>query len=552
MSSVLFDLVKNKAYKDEEIQEISLNSSGKKTNWIFDFKNLGMSKLFLEEFSKSFWEAFESSEYDDVYIGGMETGAISLVSGISLFAPTSKNVVPFYIRKSRKKSDLANLIEGDLGTGKPIILVDDIINNGRTFRKQIQILEDQGFAVSAIFTCLRFRDMAVYQDLLDKNIKIISIFELNDFKEVLPVANLKDVKQDISHIYKYSNVFKLALTDKPNLYVVVPKSGPVIAGDYIYLGSDDGSFFCLNKSDGSIIWQYKVLFGSSGKRIFSTPVIYRDRVMFGAYDGNLYCLNKNTGETDWVFFDADWIGSSPCIDQDKGVVFIGLEFGLFKKRGGVVAIDIKTGKALWKNYTMTGLTHASPAYCDGVVVCGCNDNFMYAFNSKTGEIIWKFETKGEVKYSACFDKKMSYVIFGSMDGGLYVLNYKNGELYHKFEALFGFYSTPAIEGVLVIIGSLDKYIYCFNLETKEIEWKFETNGRIFASPVIDKNSIFLGSNDGTLYELETKTGEVVSKTQFSERIVNRIIVERDEDGKRILFVPTHACELYKMVENNLS
>lgn len=549
MSSILFDLVKNKAYKDEEIQEISLNSSDKKTNWIFDFKNLGMSKVFLDEFSRCFWEAFASADYNDVYVGGMETGAISLVSGVSLLVPDTKCVSPFYIRKSRKKSDLANLIEGDLSNDKPIILVDDIINNGKTFRKQITILEDRGFTVSAVFTCIRFRDMSAYQDLLDKNIKIISIFELNDFQKVLPVSNLKDVKQEISHIYKYTNSYKLALTDKPNLYMVVPKSGPVMAGDYIYLGSDDGSFSCLNKEDGSIVWQHKVMFGGAGKRIFSTPVIYKNVVMFGAYDGNLYCLDRLTGKIVWVFFDADWIGSSPCVDYKNAVVFVGLEFGLFKKKGGVAAIDIKTGKAVWKNYTMTGLTHASPAYHDGLVVCGCNDNVMYAFNSKTGAIVWKFETRGEVKYSAVFDDKRGYVIFGSMDGCLYVLNYKNGMLYHKFEALFGFYSTPVLAGNLIIIGSLDKYIYCFNVITKKVEWRYATGGRIFASPVLDKGSIFVGSNDGVLYELEITTGLVISKTQFSERIVNRVVVDYDKKGKKVLFVPTHACELYKMIEN---
>lgn len=549
MSSILFSLVKNAAFKDKEIQEISMNSSDKKIGWIFDFKNLGMSKAFLNEFSKCFWETFNESEYDDVYVGGMETGAISLVSGISLLSPTSKHVSPFYIRKSRKKSDLANVIEGDLSKDKPIILVDDIINNGRTFRKQITILEERGFKVSAIFTCLRFRDMDTYQDLLDKNIKIISIFELNDFKEVLPVSNLKDVKQETSYLNKYSNAYKLSLTNKPNLYLVVPKSGPVLDEGNVYIGSDDGSFSCLKSLDGSVVWQYKVLFGGSGKRIFSTPIIYKNTVIFGAYDGNLYCLNKVSGKIEWVFFDADWIGSSPCVDHAKCIVFIGLEFGLFKKRGGVAAIDIKTGKALWKNYTMTGLTHASPAFCDGIVVCGCNDNFLYAFDSDNGKILWKFETKGEIKYSAVFDQNRKYVIFGSLDGGLYVLHLKSGKLYHTFEALFGFYSTPVIDGNLIIVGSLDKYVYCFNLDTKKVEWKFATGGRIFASPVLNKGAIFIGSNDGVLYELASKTGSLLSKIQFSERIVNRVVVEYDQNNKKVLYVPTHACELYKMLEN---
>ncbi len=549
-SETLFNLIKENVYKTEEIQEVSRNSQEIPMSFIFDFKSQGLSKVFLEEYSKHFWETFQGDGYADIQIGGMETGAIPLIAGVSLFAPSTKNVSSFYIRKSRKKSDLANLVEGDVREGVPIVLVDDLINNGRTMRKQIAILEERGHKVNAIFTCLRFRDVSAYQDLIDKGIQVASIFELNDFSQVLPVKNLQSSKHKSEYAEKYTTISKLTLTNKPNLYMVVPKSGPVIADDYIYMGADDGNFFCVSTHTREVVWRYKVLFGTAGKRIFSTPVVYKDVVMFGAYDGNLYCLDRFTGERKWVFMDADWIGSSPCIDERKGVVFVGLEFGLFKKRGGVVAIDITSGKALWKNYTMEGLTHASPSYNrkTNSVVCGCNDTYMYAFNARTGDILWKHKTEGEVKYGAIFDDKRGAVIFGSMDGRVYVLSMKDGTSMYTFEARFGFYSTPVLYKDTVIIGSLDKRVYCFSLSSKETRWVFETAGRIFASPFLDGERVFIGSNDGRLYELNAETGTLVSSIQFTERIVNRIAIEHTKEGKRILYVPTHTGELYTVVE----
>lgn len=550
MSRILFNLIQNKVYKEQEIQEVSFNSTDKKTNWIFDFKGQGLSKVFLEEYSKAFWESFTGESYKDIQVGGMESGAIPLVSGVSMRSPSSINASFFYIRKSRKKSDLANLIEGDLQKNCPIILVDDILNRGKTMKKQIKIIEDLGLTVSAIFVCLRFRDMSAYQDLIDKGIKIMSIFELNDFSDVLPVKNLVSLPPHFEHASRYDFMYRARLTDKPNLYLVIPKSGPVIADEYLYMGVDDGNFFCIDNRSGEVVWCYKVLFGASGKRIFSTPVIYEDVVIFGAYDGNLYCLDRFTGARRWVFMDADWIGSSPCVDVDKGIVFIGLEFGLFTKRGGIVAVDITSGKALWKNYTMEGLTHASPSYNrkTNIVVCGCNDTYMYAFHAKTGKILWKFKTEGEVKYGAIFDDKRGLTIFGSMDGGVYLVNMKDGSLFHKFEARFGFYSTPVLDGDSVIIGSLDKIVYSFNIVSKKTNWTFETSGRIFASPLLDKGSVFIGSNDGRLYEIDKDKGSLITSIQLTERIVNRICLENTKDGKRVLYVPTHIGELYKMIE----
>lgn len=549
MSDILFSIIKDKVYEDEAIQDVSRNSQEKVITWIFNFKGQGLSKVFLQEYARCFWNVFGNKANTQIQIGGMEAGAIPLITGVTLFAPEGPSVSGFYVRKSRKKSDLANLIEGELFSSVPIILVDDIIKSGATMRKQIKILEDLGHRVSAIFVCLRFMDMAAYRDLSDKGIEIKSIFELDDFKDVLPVRNLV-VKPAIPLPEKYVFDYKVALTDKPNLYLVIPKSAPLLAGEYLYMGVDGGLFYCLKAGDGSKIWTYTVLFGEAGKRIFSSPVAYEDRVLFGAYDGNLYCLDRFTGKREWVFTDADWIGSSPCVDAVNGIVYIGLEFGLFKKHGGVAAIDIRTGKVKWKNYTMTGLTHASPAHGkeSNLVVCGCNDNYLYAFDARTGEIIWKFETRGEIKYGAVFDEKRGLVIFGSLDASVYVLQSKDGALYHKFEAQDGFYSTPILKDNLVVIGSLDKIVYCFNLDTKEIEWTFETQGRIFASPVLDDGSIFIGSNDGRLYELDIQTGKVLATIQLTERIVNKIQIGHWADGKRILYIPTHTGELYRVKE----
>ena len=549
MRDVLFDIVKNKVFENDRIQKVSLDSQGDKIDWVFDFKGQSLSHTFLREYASCFWNTFGAKYDHGIQVGGMESGALPLIAAISLLARDTTDVTSFYIRKSRKKSDLANRVEGELRDNVPIVLVDDILNHGNTIRKQVAILEEQGYTVSAVFVCLRFRDMTSYADLLAKGIEIISLFELNDFSSSLSIRNLVD-RTPALHAQKYTLQYKVALTARPNLYAVVPKSAPALVGKHLYLGVDDGRFYCLNADDGSVVWTYRVMFGDHAKRIFSSPSIYEDVVIFGAYDGNVYCLDRFSGKRRWVCMDADWVGSSPCIDTKNGIAFIGLEFGLFGKRGGVVAINVRTGKPLWKQYGMKGLTHASPAYSgkQHLVVCGCNDNRLYALDAATGAIIWDFETGAEIKYGAVFDEERGLVIFASLDGGVYVLHAKTGTLYHRFEAQAGFYATPILSGDRIIIGSLDKQVYCFNLATKTTEWTFATNGRVFASPILDGDSVFIGSNDGRLYELDVASGKARAVVQLTERIVNRIQIGHSPDGKRLLYVPTHVGELYKMKE----
>jgi len=551
MSDILFKIITEKVFKNEEIQKVSLNSTGSvMESWIFDFKAEGLSRVFLREYATHFWESFRYRFGNHVQIGGMETGAIGLVAGVLTYTPDGVSSMGFYIRKSRKKSNLANLVEGNLLLNTPIILVDDILNFGRTIRKQVVILEDLGYTVAAIFCCLRFRDMSHYQDLLDKGILIVSIFELDDFKHILPVCNLVTKTRAVSLEKKYVTDYKVTLTKQPNAYLVAPKSAPLLVNEYIYMGVDGGFFYCLRAEDGSVVWMYRIFFGDRGKWILSSPAVVEDRIIFGAYDGNIYCLNRFTGKRLWVHMDADWVGSSPCIDDVRGTAYIGLSFGLPKKRGGIIALDIRNGQVKWKNYTMAGRAYASPAYSKKyvLVVCGSDDGCMYAFHAKTGAIVWKFQTRGSIKGGAIFYEENGLVVFGSLDGGVYVLSVKDGSLYHRFEARFGFYSTPVIDQHRIITGSLDKNVYCFDIVKKNILWTFETFGRVFASPILDGQSIFIGSNDGMMYELDTQTGHRIASVQLMERIVNKVQVSHQLNGRNRVYIPTHMGELYSIRE----
>lgn len=81
------------------------------------------------------------------------------------------------------------------------------------------------------------------------------------------------------------------------------------------MGIDDGNFVCIDTDTSLIVWSFRVPFGTMGKRILSSPAIYKNFVFFGAYDGTFYCIDKHTGKVVWTCIDADWIGSSPCINN---------------------------------------------------------------------------------------------------------------------------------------------------------------------------------------------------------------------------------------------
>ena len=527
----------------------------RESGWIFDFRRVIFRKDILEAVAHAFWETFETQT--SLQVCGLESAALPIVAGISLTQPDTFDTPmhAVYMRKSRKKDGLMRMIEGTpAGKDVPFVLVDDILNSGKTFIRQVEVLEALGYRVSALWTILRFRDADFYDYFENKGIAVHSLFELNDFADTLDTHNLEP-RHHAPLRMPFRSLWKFA-SDNPNYFHVVSKSNPVHDDTKIYMGSDSGNFWAINQHDGSIAWKYKVGFHAKGKSIFSSPALHDGTVFFGAYDGNVYALDTDTGKKKWVFWEADYIGSSPTLAPELGLVFVGLEFGLIKKRGGIAALDIHTGKKVWE-YSMQAYTHSSPYYLPRTkqVVVGGNEGIVYLFNAKTGALVWEFATgatteeervhgfsRFDIKESFAYDAETDAIYFGNSNALFFALNRKTGEELWRFDgAQFGFLSTPYVYKDTVITTSLDKHVYCLDKHTGAVRWTYHAGARIFASPTVINNRVYVGSNTGRLVELDPDTGTELAFITVPERITNTVIYN---DTTKRYFLPTFANELY--------
>lgn len=513
--------------------------NGRIGTWTYDFRPLLLNNESLDLACRSLWDALPKNP--PFQIGGLETAAIVLVAG--LLAKAREHGIHtngFYIRKSRRKDGLQNQIEGIL-TDKNIVLVDDALNSGRSFMRQIKAIEEAGKKVHTIAVLIRYRDLSFYKEFTDRGIKIVSIFTLKDLPgehDAKPhgTQHPSPLPRDPFNIeWKFESL-------NPSYFNVLPKSAPAIDDARLYFGADNGTLWALNQSDGTVAWSFKTLYGAGAKRIFSSPAVSKGIVYFGAYDGNFYALDSSTGNKKWVFMDADWVGSSPCVAKDLGAVFVGLEFGLWNKAGALVALDTNTGEKRWQ-YTTETMVHSSPAYSKkfGLVVVGSTEGKVYACNAGTGSLLWTYSTGGPVRASFAFDEERGYVCFGSEDRNIYVLDVRTGKKVYSIEILEPIYSSPIVAQGHLYFGLLDKRMMCIDLKNGNVLWTTWAHSRIFSSPIIIDGNIFFGSNDGRLYEVDANTGQEISYMQLTERIVNKIAYN---PHSKQFFVPTYANQIY--------
>jgi len=531
----LLEIIKKDVVVTDSQQKI-VSPSGvaeKEGSWLLDFRNIFLDPIALELIVEIFWDRFEK-EYP-FQVGGQEIAAIPLVAAIVLHSQKmGKPINGFIIRKSRKPIGLQKIIEGKINSEK-IILVDDLTNSGQTFLHQIKILKAVRRKVDSVFVLVSFREKESKDLLTQKDVRFFSLYSLKDLglsveKDKTPIQNF-----DILWHFK---------SPKPNFFLRVRKSTPVLDEEKIYFGSDNGCLWALNQKDGSVAWKFQGTgyLVKQEKIILSSPAIYKNTIYFGAYDGNVYAVNKETGRLRWKNMDADFVGSSPAVAADLGLLFVGLEFGLFRKKGGIVALNLETGKKVW-GYQMKEFVHCSPAYCPEkkVVAIGGNDFYVYLFDAKTGKLKWKYQTGSEIKASLVFDTRRNLLLFGSFDKNIYAMDIDSGKVKGKFQTKEVVYSTPIIYGDNAYFGSMDKHLYSLNLDSGKLNWHTDCGGRIFAQPQIIEGKVYIGSTAGIMYEIDLRTGRPISYFIATERITNEVLY--NSKTKRI-FLPTYANEIY--------
>jgi len=90
----------------------------------------------------------------------------------------------------------------------------------------------------------------------------------------------------------------------------------------VYVGSQDGSLYALNDTNGAKLWNYAV---NAAVHIYpfptSSPAVVKGVVYVGSYNGNVYALNASSGAKLWNYTTGGMVLSSPAVAN--GVLYVG-------------------------------------------------------------------------------------------------------------------------------------------------------------------------------------------------------------------------------------
>jgi outer membrane protein assembly factor BamB len=163
------------------------------------------------------------------------------------------------------------------------------------------------------------------------------------------------------------------------------ETSPEVVDGRVYFGSDNGSIYALNASNGALIWNY-----STGGPVQSSPAVVDGVVYIGGFHSHaVFALNAESGALLWnTPVDSVYPNEISSTALSNGIVYVTV---LSATGGGgrLYALNATTGNFEWSYHPSAWLS-SSPAVSDDNVYIRTSTGTVVSLNATSGEIIWLY------------------------------------------------------------------------------------------------------------------------------------------------------------------
>jgi outer membrane protein assembly factor BamB len=279
--------------------------------------------------------------------------------------------------------------------------------------------------------------------------------------------------------------------------------GPAAGENKIFIGSENGKVYALDAQTGELSWE-----ASIKGEVINAPAVEAGIVVVNSASGIMKALNAETGEEVWkIEQDVPALTlrgiSTPVIAS--GGVLIGTG------KGGVDVYLLNSGQQGWSIDIgePTGSTElervidvdsAPVAFGDKVYSVSSRGN-LAAIDLKSGRILWKRQYSSYRQISIY----RNTIFLTNIRGHVYAIDRINGiERWSNLALANRGVSGPAVVDDYVVVGDFEGYLHWLNQETGEIVARHEVDSSgIHATPTVVDNILYSQSRDGDLQAIET-------------------------------------------------
>ena len=280
---------------------------------------------------------------------------------------------------------------------------------------------------------------------------------------------------------------------------------PLFIDGVIYLSTAWSKVKAYDARTGKLRWAYdpKVPGEFAGRGCCDVVnrgvAAFDGKIYVATYDGRLIAVDQKTGQEVWSVLTLDHnkpVTSTGAPRIAKGKVIIGNAGGEFGVRGYITAYDAKTGKQLWRFYTVPG--NPTEPFEQPIL--------KTAAKTWSGDW-WGVGGGGTVWDGIVYDEKNNLVMFGTGNGSPWNRQYRgNGGGDNLFVA-----------SIVAVNADTGKYAWHYQQAPGE-GWDYDATSPLMVADLkIDgkqRHVVLHASKNGYFYVLDAKSGKFVSANNF--------------------------------------
>lgn len=229
----------------------------------------------------------------------------------------------------------------------------------------------------------------------------------------------------------------------------------------------------------------------------------------------------------WIYKGDARTVSSPIVDN--GTTY------WCDKRGYIRGVDINGQLSF--DYDLKTAVEATPMIYDSTLYIGCINGFMNAISLTRKNILWSYETMGQISASPNLLKfaGRKAIVFGSYDNYLYCVDAKSGEELSKFESGYYLNGAAALWKGHVVFGGCDAWVRIVDCKTGIPTDSIQLDAYVPASPAIMGDYCYIGDYSGNIYKLMLDGGKIAR---------HKKIVSEDSENTSFVSVPAISSDAF--------
>ena len=308
---------------------------------------------------------------------------------------------------------------------------------------------------------------------------------------------------------------------------------PVSTGENLYILNNDGIIYCLNKKNGSLIWEKKYFKDIDNNLLGPGSIVFdklRDLIITHNGNNKIISINSKNKKIKWEINNKLPFRGSFTLDKNNLLIN--------DYEGNLFNINPSNGNIIWKKKLSSSLisiyTNARPIIVDNLIINPGSNGIFHVLNLNNGRLIFS-------DYLA--KKKSNHAMFGNNDiianpiyhdGIIYLIShsgtlaaYKKNPFENLWSTSIGSSNTPVASGKTIFTLDNLGNIFAMDTKTGKLRWKqkfdlFQTTGYFFEEtnkinyygPYIVDGKVFVFNNKEELFILNSENGKIEKTIRF--------------------------------------